>query len=87
MQNLVLSWLVDKHSEVKLFVNILFQYVKIARLTDAEDAELNCCMELGNEMEGVEEDGVNIQEVTRTVINYFVSCSCCSNTQHSGTSI
>ncbi|KAL9954203.1 hypothetical protein ACROYT_G041707 [Oculina patagonica] len=41
-------------------------YVKIARLTDGEDTELNSCMELGNEMEGVEEGAVNIQEVART---------------------
>ena len=34
---------------------ILFQYVKIARLTDAEDGDKvsSSCMELGNEMEVV----------------------------------
>ncbi|KAJ7351733.1 Serine/threonine-protein phosphatase 2A 56 kDa regulatory subunit delta isoform [Desmophyllum pertusum] len=44
-------------------------YVKIARLTDEEDGdkELNSCMELGSGMEGVEEDSVNLQGVTRTV--------------------
>jgi len=45
-------------------------YVKIARLTDAEDGDKvsSLCMELGNEMEGVEEGAVYIQEVSKTVI-------------------
>ena len=44
--------------------------MKIARLTDAEDGdkELNSRMELGIEMEGIEEEAVNIQEVSKTVI-------------------
>jgi len=45
--------------------------VKIARLTDAEDGDKvsGLCMELGNEMEGVEEGAVYIQEVSKTVIS------------------
>lgn len=39
--------------------------MKIARLTDAEDEDK---LELGNEMEGVEEDAAYIQEVSKTVI-------------------
>lgn len=44
--------------------------MKIARLTDVEDEDKvsSSCMELGNEMEGVEEDAVYIQEVSKTVI-------------------
>lgn len=47
--------------------------MKIARLTDEEDGdkELNSCMELGSGMEGVEEDSVNLQGVTRTVIIFI----------------
>jgi len=45
--------------------------VKIARLTDAEDGDKvsSLCMELGNEMECVEEGAVYIQEVSKTVIS------------------
>ena len=51
---------------------ILFQYVKIACLTDAKDGDKvsSSCMELGNEMEVVEEDAVYIQEVSKMVICY-----------------
>jgi len=45
--------------------------VKISRLTDAEDGDKvsGLCMELGNEIEGVEEGAVYIQEVSKTVIS------------------
>ena len=48
----------------------LFQFVKIARLTDADDGDKvsSPCTELSNEMEGVEEGPVYIQEVSKTVI-------------------
>ena len=49
--------------------------MKIALLTDAEDGDKvsSSCMELGNEMEVVEEDAVYIQEVSKTVICYSYS--------------
>ena len=57
-----------------IVISLLFQYVKIARLTDGEDGDKvsSLCMELGNEMEGVEEGAVYIQEVSKTVINYMI---------------
>jgi len=44
--------------------------VKIARLTDADDGDKvsSSCTELSNEMEGVEEGAIYIQEVSKTVI-------------------